>query len=220
MLRVGTYNVRHCRGLDDIVDPDRTARTITSTGAGFIALQEIDRHRARSGDVDQPARIAELTGLQVRFWPTLSGANGEYGLAVACTEDLEADFRPLPTHGTEEPRGAIVARWKGITMVAAHLAQEVPARRLQLAAIAELAAGVPSPVVVLGDLNAARRHLGPLTRAGFDRGPRLATRPQRRLPQIDYVLPGPGVVAERVWTVRTFASDHLPVVADLDAGAS
>lgn len=218
MPRVATFNVRHCRGTDGVVDIDRTARAIVATGAGFIALQEIDRGRARSGDVDQPARIAQLTGLQVRFWPTLGGTKGEYGLAVASAQDLEAKFRPLPTHGEEEPRGAIVARWKGISLVAVHLAKEMPARRLQLAAVAELAAGVPAPVVIVGDLNAGRRELGPLVRAGFDRGPRLATRPWRRLRQIDYVLPGEGVVAERVWTIRTGASDHLPVVADLVPG--
>lgn len=215
MLRVATFNVRHCRGMDGIVDPARTAQAIVSTGARFVALQEVDRHRARSGDVDQPARLAELSGLEVRFRATLSKDDGEYGLAVAAAGDLEADFVELPKSGEEEARGAIVARWNGISLVAAHLAKESRARRLQLGKLAEVVIEVRPPVAILGDLNSTRRGLGPLLRAGFDPGPRLATRQSPRLPQIDYVLCGPGLVLEASWTVPTIASDHLPVVAEV-----
>ena len=217
MLRVATYNVRHCRGMDGIVDVARTAHAIASTGAGFVALQEIDRHRARSGDVDQPALLAELSGLEVRFWPTLSN-DGDYGLAVAVAGDLEAgDFLALPREGEGEPRGAIIARWREITLIAVHLANESRARRLQLRAVAEVAERALPPVVILGDLNCPRRGLGPLRRAGFDPGPRLQSRTSAPLPQIDYILCGPGLALEAAWSVQTTASDHLPVVGDIAA---
>jgi endonuclease/exonuclease/phosphatase family metal-dependent hydrolase len=215
MLRVATFNVRHCRGMDGVVDVARTAQAIASTGAGFVALQEVDRRRARSGDVDQPARLAELSGLDVRFWPTLSN-DGEYGLAIAVDGDLEAgDFIRLPGAGGGEPRAAIVARWRDVTLIAVHLAKESRARRLQLRAVAEMAAGARPPVVILGDLNCPPRGLGPLRRARFDPGPRLRTRTSPVLSQIDYILCGPGLALEAAWSVQTIASDHLPVVADV-----
>jgi endonuclease/exonuclease/phosphatase family metal-dependent hydrolase len=218
MPRVATYNVRHCRGMDGVVDVARTAHAIVSTGAGFVALQEIDRHRARSGDVDQPARLAELSGLDLRFWPTLSGDDGEYGLAIAIAGDIGADeFITLPKGGEGEPRGAIIARWREITLIATHLAKESRGRRLQLRALAEVAKEARPPVVILGDLNCPRRGLAPLLRAGFDPGPPLPTRQSPLLPQIDYILSGPGLDLEAAWSVQTTASDHLPVVAEVAA---
>ena len=215
MVRLATYNIRHGRGLDGIVDVARVARAITETGAAFVALQEVDRNRARSGGIDQPALLAEMTGLEVGFWPTLTHGNGEYGLAAAASETYEADFHPLPRSASEEPRGAIVARWRGITLVAVHLATESGPRRLQIEALAELSTEVTPPTVILGDLNSPRRGLDPLFDAGFDPGPRLKTRGSVRLPQIDYILPGPGLALEAAWTLPTTASDHVPVVAEV-----
>jgi endonuclease/exonuclease/phosphatase family metal-dependent hydrolase len=215
MPRVATYNVRHCRGMDGVIDVDRIGHTIASTGADFIALQEIDRHRARSGRVDQPARLAELSGLDVRFWPTLTEGDGEYGLAVAAAGEFEADFIELPRGDGAEARGAIVALWNEISLVAVHLAKESRARRLQLRALAEVVEATRPPVVILGDLNCRRRGLGSLLHKGFDAGPRVTTRHSPRLPQIDYILAGPGLALGAIWTVQTTASDHLPVVADV-----
>ncbi|MGH2787016.1 MAG: endonuclease/exonuclease/phosphatase family protein [Actinomycetota bacterium] len=215
MPRVATYNIRHCRGLDGAIDIDRIARTIVATGAGFIALQEVDRNLPRSGNVDQPYLLSAATGLEFVFWPTLRRGGGEYGVAVAAADPLETKYHPLPGHYDEEARAAIVARWAGITIVAVHLAQQKPARGPQIAAVARLAAKLPWPVVVLGDLNAPRRELRPLIHAGFDPGPRVRSRPGRGRPQIDYVLTGPSLSTARLWTVPADGSDHLPIVAEL-----
>jgi len=215
MPRVATYNIRHCRGLDGAIDVDRIARTIVATGAGFIALQEVDRHLPRSGGVDQPSLLSAATGLEFVFWPTLRRSGGEYGVAVAAADPLETQYHPLPGHRDEEARAAIVATWAGISIVAVHLAQQKSARGPQIAAVARLAADLPWPVVVLGDLNAPRRELGPLIRAGFDPGPPMRSRAVRGRPQIDYVLTGPSLSTSRLWTVSANGSDHLPVVAEL-----
>jgi endonuclease/exonuclease/phosphatase family metal-dependent hydrolase len=216
MVRVATYNIRHCRGMDGRVDVVRTADVIASIGADFVGLQEVDRRRVRSGGVDQPAHLAELLGLTIRFWPTVADHDGEYGLAVAAVEEVDADFIELPRGGGAERRGALIARWRGITAIAVHLAKEARARRGQVRALAEVAAATPPPVLVLGDLNSPRRALRPLAGSGFDLGPRLTTRYSRRLPQIDYVLAGPGLALKAAWTVESAASDHLPVVAEVE----
>lgn len=57
-MKLVTYNIQFGRGRDEIVDLERIAGEID--GADIIALQEVDRHFDRSGDVDQVARLASL----------------------------------------------------------------------------------------------------------------------------------------------------------------
>ncbi len=53
-----SYNIQYGFGSDGICDLARAAGVID--GADLIALQEVDRHWQRSGDVDQPALLERL----------------------------------------------------------------------------------------------------------------------------------------------------------------
>ena len=65
-----------------------------------------------------------------------------------------------------------------------------------------------------GDLNQGRRDLDRLLDAGFVPDARRPTIPSfLPMRQVDYVLAGPGARIERSRTIRTLASDHLPLVA-------
>jgi endonuclease/exonuclease/phosphatase family metal-dependent hydrolase len=221
-FRFATFNVRHGQGGDGVVDVARTAATIRQIGADFVALQELDRFRQRSGGIDQAAALADLTGLDIRFFPTFVRATtpGEYGIAVCATSPFDAEFVPLRQLRDEEPRGAIVASWRGIGIVATHLSRDRNARRLQTAEIVELARALPPPVVVMGDLNQERCSLRPLKRAGFRGGPHLGTigHCRRWGRQIDHILVGPGLAVTGVWLGPRGISDHCPLVAELHVG--
>ncbi|MBA3739120.1 MAG: endonuclease/exonuclease/phosphatase family protein [Actinobacteria bacterium] len=214
-LTIATFNIHHGEGSDGRLDLERTAAAILATGAEMIALQELDRNFRRSDHLDQPAILAELTGLRVHFRPTVRRGGGEYGIALAATDDLEVDLRTLPREGDEEERGAILTSWRGIGVVGVHLATQRAARRLQLPALVELASPSNGPVVVLGDLNASHRELRPLGRDGLDTGPGRAPTVRSRLGsrRIDHVLAGGGARVLRTWTVPGDASDHVPLVA-------
>jgi endonuclease/exonuclease/phosphatase family metal-dependent hydrolase len=158
--------------------------------------------------------------MRVFFCPTIRRNHGEYGIGLALREPVVEEegavaFYALPRVGREEPRGAIVARAAGVGIVATHVATHGPARAAQLDAVGALAAGLGAPVVIMGDLNSSRRALAPLAAAGFEAGPRVPTFGKSRRRQIDYILAGPGMRLERVWTVRSDASDHLPLVAEV-----
>ncbi|MFO7724354.1 MAG: hypothetical protein R6V45_02295 [Oceanipulchritudo sp.] len=43
-IRILTYNIRNCRGMDGKVDFDRIAGVIDSINPDYVALQEVDRH--------------------------------------------------------------------------------------------------------------------------------------------------------------------------------
>jgi endonuclease/exonuclease/phosphatase family metal-dependent hydrolase len=213
--RMATYNIRHGLGTNGVIDLARTAATIRATGARVVALQEVDRFWPRPGVAqgDQPALLAEATGLAVRFFPTLREGGAEYGIALAAAEPFEAQAETLPRVGGEEPRVAIVARLGGLGIVATHLTTSQAAQPVQTSALARLAGGLPDPVVVMGDLNQDRSTLTPLRRAGFRSVRRVPTLGFR---QIDHILAGPGVSILRIWAGPRGASDHRPLIAEVE----
>lgn len=216
-LRILTFNVHHCEGLDGRLDLDRVVAAIRAASPDVVALQELDRGLPRSGEVDQPAALADALGFHLDFHPALTRTKGDYGLAVAAPGTFTSERVPLPRVGEEEPRIAVVAHLEGWTLVASHLSTHPRSRRVQTAALGAIAAGIEGPVVACGDLNQGRRTLEPLLRAGLDRGsegpPTLLRGLRRRA--IDHVLVRPPLRVERLWTVPSEASDHLPLAADV-----
>jgi endonuclease/exonuclease/phosphatase family metal-dependent hydrolase len=218
---VATFNIRHGRGLDNQVELVRTAAAIERTGADLIALQELDRFNPRSARVDQPAELERLTGLKVHFCATVARDGWEYGIALAVRDPLgDLEIVDLPRLGTEEPRRALVAAWRGTTVVSTHLAHQPAANVAQQRALAGLAGRFGSKVIVLGDMNATARRFEAVARVGLRSAPahRGTLHPWWRFKQIDHVLVGRAITVERTRTVPTRASDHLPLVVSLRSG--
>jgi endonuclease/exonuclease/phosphatase family metal-dependent hydrolase len=216
-MRIATFNVHHCEGRDGVIDLERIARVITRTKASLVALQELDQGMDRTGRVDQPRVLEALTGMTIRFFPTLWRGKGRFGVALAGAEALDAELQQLPRTPRDEPRGVIVARWNGLSVVATHLSREAGPRLGQTRALARTAAEQPGPTVVLGDLNQTLPTLKPLLEAGFTCPPApAATFGWRWLKrQIDFVLAGPGLEVTSWAAIESDASDHLALVATL-----
>ncbi|MDP9227181.1 MAG: endonuclease/exonuclease/phosphatase family protein [Actinomycetota bacterium] len=218
-MRFATFNVHHCEGRDGVIDLDRVARVISLTDASVVALQELDQGMARSGRVDQPRVLEELTGMTIRFFPTLRRGQGRFGVGVATRGPIEARLEQLPRSAGEEPRGVIVARWQGISVLATHLSRQAGPRAAQTRALAATAAERPPPVIVMGDLNQRADALGPLVEVGFSfpASPEatFGRGPTRR--QIDFVLAGPGVKVTAWSAIPSNASDHRALVATVES---
>jgi endonuclease/exonuclease/phosphatase family metal-dependent hydrolase len=136
-----------------------------------------------------------------------------------------ADVEP----GHREARCAVGGRAGPVSVVTAHLTYiGREQRRRQVAALADLAAELPDPVVVTGDLNATIEagEVAPLTVELSDAfaaagvGPGDARRHSFGSVAIDHILVrGVEVVDCRVATETGALSDHWPVVADLRLAA-
>jgi endonuclease/exonuclease/phosphatase family metal-dependent hydrolase len=213
---VATFNIHHAEGVDGKVDLERVADLIARTEGEIIALQELDRGHPRSGRVDQPRALAELTGLHVDFFPTLNKDRFEYGIGIASRVPLQSSFVDLPRRGSEEPRGAIVAEMNGITVIATHLATERQPRTLHMRALADLVRDARPPVLLLGDLNARARGTRPLREAGLAGGPRVSSTMVRRKKRIDWILATPPLGVVSAHTLPSQASDHLPLIAAVE----
>ena len=57
-MKLMSFNVCHCSGMDGKIDIARTAARIRAEDPDFACLQELDWYTARSGVVDQPAELA------------------------------------------------------------------------------------------------------------------------------------------------------------------
>lgn len=76
LLRAASYNIHHGADARDRLDLGRTAETLAALDADVIGLQEVDVHYgARSGGVDQAARMGEMLGMQVSFGAAIDRAD-------------------------------------------------------------------------------------------------------------------------------------------------
>jgi endonuclease/exonuclease/phosphatase family metal-dependent hydrolase len=242
-LRVMTYNVRACLGLDGARRPERVAEVIRRAEPDLVALQELDVGVARSGGVDQPARIAELAGMRAHFTAARSLGEGSYGNAVLAARPFAVHSEGALPVRFGEPRAAqrvtVAVGGAEVELVNTHLSIHLVERWMQARALfAEVErvegdprfpslSGVGERLILCGDLNSGpwspvyrwlSRRLTDAQRAVGGRA--AATWPANRpLLRLDYVWFGASVGVERVSAPRdeltSVTSDHLPLVVDL-----
>ena len=81
-LRVATYNVHGCVGMDRRRSEARIAEVIAEMSVDIVALQELDLGRRRSAGADQTKMIAEQLGWHRHFHPAMRRDDEHYGNAI------------------------------------------------------------------------------------------------------------------------------------------
>jgi endonuclease/exonuclease/phosphatase family metal-dependent hydrolase len=239
-LRLATYNVHSCIGLDGTLSPERIARVIARIVPDVVALQELDVGRSRTGGIDQARAIAHHLGMLVHFNPTYSVAEEQFGDAVLSRLPMRVvrtgSLPRLDGHPHLEPRGALQVEIDAgevtYTVINTHLSIHPRERRLQVEALIgpEWLGGIPpeAHLVLCGDFNAGPgfptcRSIGKhLTDAqiGLDgHRPRRTWGGRWPLARIDHIFIDDSLAVLHVEVPSTHltrtASDHLPLVADL-----
>lgn len=236
-LRVLTYNIHHGEGLDKKIDLERIAKLIRESKADLVALQEVDRNVKRSGSVDQPARLSELTGMKSVFGKNIDLQGGQYGNAVLSRLPIQKhENHHLPLLSKEQ-RGLlevlVTVGPRKLIFCATHF-NEKPDSEEQKASVAMLKEFVEkragTPMIIGGDFNAT-----PKTRTVTDLSRFLtsampvdskdlftfpADKPDRL---IDYVLytPKTGLRCTEVRVLpEPVASDHRPVLTVFEFATS
>jgi endonuclease/exonuclease/phosphatase family metal-dependent hydrolase len=239
-LKVMTYNVHSCVGLDGKLDVARISRVIAQEQPDIVALQELDVGRARSGHHDQAELIAELLEMDYQFHPAMHLEEEQYGDAILThlpLRTVKTGVLPGGAPGSKrEPRGAIwvTVNFNGVELhvVNTHFGLSRSEKLLQahtlmgndwLREIVESGA----PVILCGDFNAHPKSAPYKVIAAslHDVQSRLKQRPRNtfysRFPslRIDHIFVNDAlevlaVEAPRHRTAVT-ASDHLPLIAEL-----
>ena len=150
-LQVMSYNVRHCAGMDLVLDYDRTAAVIIEQQPDVVALQELDSMTGRSGHCYQLGELASRTSYYPTFGSAIDYDGGKYGVGILTHEPpLSSTSIPLPG---EEPRVLLVAEMNDYVLACTHLDLEEEARLASVPLIVEEAQHWQKPFILAGDWN-------------------------------------------------------------------
>lgn len=225
-LRVASYNIRKCVGLDWRRRPDRIAGILHGLDADVIALQEADKRLGRR-PAALPAVLFQDAG-RLRVAPVAGNSTslGWHGNAVLLDEALGvSDITRLPLPGLE-PRGAAIveaeAQGRPIRIVATHLGLLRRDRRKQIDTIVNALTARPNrPTIIMGDMNewAQDKGLEPLNAGFTTHSPGHSFHAARPIAGLDRIAHCSGFALAAAGVIETpetrTASDHLPVWADL-----
>jgi endonuclease/exonuclease/phosphatase family metal-dependent hydrolase len=234
-LKVMTYNIHHGNPpshAEGFIDLPAIARVINDAAVDLVALQEVDVNTERSGKgIHQAKELARLTGMYYFFSKAIDHQGGDYGVAVLSKFPIIGSLRlplPLPDGVKGEPRtlAAIkvkVGTKKNIWFASTHLDLKSETRLFQSDLIVKRFAKSKHPLILAGDFNAKpdSREIAFLDKT-FTRTCILDCQPTspniNPRNTIDYIMfTHPKKIRSTNTSVihETYASDHLPVVADL-----
>ncbi len=226
MVRLASYNVHKCVGMDRRRRPERIVSVLKALDADVVALQEVDHRLGQRPTALPPDLIAEHTDLSPLPYALGPQSLGWHGQTILVRRSLNVSaIRRLELPGLE-PRGAIMAEIETeagpIRIVGAHLGLIRRYRLMQFAAIrAALSHRTPMPTAILGDFNDWSRRgsgaaLGPDYRMHSPGASFPAPRP---LGSLDRIAIGWGLhihdVGVHTHAPAPIASDHLPIWADV-----
>ncbi len=226
-VTVASYNVHRFVGTDGARDVKRVAEVVLALGADVVALQEV----AFEGASEHPRELLDAVPGYVAFAaPTLRRDGVRHGNLVLTRLPIVAGRRICLDYEAREPRTAVDLRLGTggvpLRVVATHLGLRPGERRFQVRLILHHVEGDERSVtVLLGDFNEWFLVGRPLRWLHRRFGPSryLATFPSwLPLFALDRVWVHPPTVLGRYAAVDTEltrrASDHLPVVAELEVG--
>jgi phospholipase D1/2 len=226
-VKVASYNIHRGIGRDGRFDPDRIRAVLQEIDADVVALQEVES--AASG-FDMLRHLARAPHYEGIAGPTLLRATGhEYGNAIITC------YRPLAVRRVNlsvprrEPRGALDVdldvKGHPVRIINTHIGLFPGERRKQIRKLLDvIGADYPLPTVLLGDLNEWFLWGSPLRwlHREFEETIGLKTFPARcPMLALDRFWVRPRTLlrnlAVHVSALARVASDHLPLVATIDA---
>jgi endonuclease/exonuclease/phosphatase family metal-dependent hydrolase len=231
ILRVATYNIHRCRGLDGRTTPARIAEVIASVKPDIVALQEVVGAGAQSsGHAEQ---LGALLGMGWVLAPTRHLRGRLFGNAVLSRFPIRHHVQYDLTWKTCEPRCCqrveIAIGGDALHLYNVHLGTAYLERRHQAERLGAIVHDrrVGNPKIVLGDFNEWTRgltsHILSSRLQSVDLRHHLRRRrtypgvfPVLHLDHIYYEGTVDVLSVELPRTRRSLiASDHLPLVAEL-----
>ncbi|MBD0326523.1 MAG: endonuclease/exonuclease/phosphatase family protein [Pyrinomonadaceae bacterium] len=235
MIRIVTYNVHKCRGLDRRVRPERIARVLRETKADVVALQEVLSVEGRERERHQARFLAEELGMHYEIGENRRLNGGAYGNVTLSRLPFLAAHNYDITWSGRERRGCLrvdvrLDERRVLHVFNVHLGTAFLERRHQARSLLSVdilnQRLTTGPRIVLGDFNEWTRGLASrLLAEHFESADvRHHLRRGRTYPgllpflHLDHIYYDQPLVLERLTLHRSrtalLASDHLPLIAD------
>jgi len=224
-LRIASYNLQKCVGLDLRRRPGRSLGVINAMQADIVVLQEADK-RMPPRPAALPHDMIESDGWHILPFGAPGGSLGWHGNAMLARASVTARTTSHIELPGLEPRGAVCADLDTpigpLRVVGLHLGLIRRFRLMQVATIMRALARMPAlPTVLAGDFNdwgsGAALDATAQGVAFIPTPPSFpAARPVARLDRFA-LSPELEAAATGTFTVRParVASDHLPIWADI-----
>jgi len=233
-LRVATYNIHRCRGLDGRTRPDRIAAVLKSIDADVIALQEVIGPGPTTGG--HAEELGAMLGMGWVMAPARQLRGHQFGNAVLSrlpiSQHLEHDLSWKTCEARRMQRVDIAAPACTLHLYNVHLGTAILERRHQAQRLAAIVSDrhTSGPKLVLGDFNEWMRGLATnlLSEKMHAVDLRNYLKRKRTYPgflpilHLDHIYYAGKIEIVGVELPRTrlamVASDHLPLVADVRIG--
>lgn len=234
-LRVATYNVHRCKGLDGRIRPARIADVLEEVNADVIALQEILSIKGGSHEKDQADFIARTLNLDYRMGAVRKLKGGLYGNIILSRYPFTLTRMYDLSHPGREERACLHAEitldnGNALHVYNAHFGTAYFERRRQARKLLEELTrndnGKKGTRILLGDFNDWTRGLPSRLFSNHfgTEDIRLSMGRKRTYPGIlpcvhlDHIYFDAELVLESAVLHKSrlslIASDHLPLVAD------
>lgn len=155
-IKLASYNIRNCNGMDKTRSYLRVGEVIHSFGADAVALQEVDLGTGRNEGDDISGILAEMTGTVATFARAIDIDGGQYGVAML-TRELPKHTKYVPLPGREEQRVLLMVELSDYIFCCTHLSLVEEDRLASIDIINKevkaFAKGTGKPVFISGDWN-------------------------------------------------------------------
>lgn len=152
-IRLMSYNVRNCLGMDSVLDYQRVADIISAVSPDAVAVQELDSMTSRYPGADVLNILAEKTGMYAVYSPSISYRGGKYGHGML-SKQKPLSYRTVPLPCRSEPRSLLIVEFEDYFYCSAHLSLHKEDRIASVDIIIKEMGQTEKPVFFAGDLNA------------------------------------------------------------------
>lgn len=151
-LRIMSYNVHNCIGMDNKMDYQRIANVITSVNPDVVALQELDSVTQRNKGIFALKEVANQALMHYTYAPAISFQGGKYGIGIL-SKEKPLNFRIIPLPGKEEQRTFLIAEFEKYIFCCTHLSLTEKDRDTSASIILNSVKQYAKPLFLAGDMN-------------------------------------------------------------------
>lgn len=150
-IRILSYNIHNCIGMDGITSYDRIANVISDVAPDVVALQELDSVTLRNKDFVLK-ELSDRTLMYPTYGASIDYKGGKYGIGILSKEKpLSSKTVRLP--GREEKRLLLIVEFSKYVLCCTHFSLTEEDRISSVPIIFNAVKEISKPVFLAGDMN-------------------------------------------------------------------